>query len=47
MGDIGRPLKHIEFEPIPDDVPQHEPAAPDRAPEPVKVPEPDKELEPA
>lgn len=25
MGDIGRPLRHIELEPIPDDVPIEEP----------------------
>jgi len=45
MGDIGRPIKHIEYEPldIPGQEPIHEPAAPER--EPVFVPAPDREEE--
>ena len=26
MGDIGQPIRHIEFEPIPDSVPAQEPS---------------------
>jgi hypothetical protein len=36
VGDIGPVRREITFEPLPDDVPVEEPAAP--APEPVKVP---------
>lgn len=41
-GDIGEPVRHIEFEPFPESVPQAEPtvapAVPTEAPEPVVVP---------
>lgn len=37
MGDIGEPIKHIEFEPIPEDVPApQEPAAPEPATAPAE-----------
>jgi hypothetical protein len=35
MGNIGEPVKHIELEPFPESEPVREPAAPERAPEPV------------
>jgi hypothetical protein len=39
MGNIGEPVKTVEFEPMPETVPMVEPAAPSVAPaEPVKVP---------
>lgn len=44
MGDIGKEQKEIEFEPLPDSVPQQEPAAPS-VPTPASVP--DKEEVPA
>ena len=36
-GDIGKPLRKIEFEPMPDDVPVAEPS-PDVTPEPAREP---------
>lgn len=38
MGNIGEPQKHIEFEPMPETEPVHEPAAPEVEPEPEEVP---------
>lgn len=40
MGNIGEPVRHVEYEPLPDSVPVEEPAAPEVAParEPEKVP---------
>lgn len=35
MGDIGKPERHIEFEPMPETIPVHEPAAPAPSREPV------------
>lgn len=42
MGDIGEPIRHIEFEPMPETAPVEEPAAPQVEPvkEPVKEPQP-------
>jgi hypothetical protein len=41
MGDIGRPLRKIELEPIPDDIPVEEPAIEPAVPAtPVKEPVP-------
>jgi hypothetical protein len=37
MGDIGEPVRRIEFEPMPDDVPVPE-RVPQTTPEPVKEP---------
>jgi hypothetical protein len=37
MGDIGKPLRTIEFEPVPDDIPVAEPS-PESQPDPVLVP---------
>jgi len=46
VGDIGEPIRHIEFEPMPETEPVKEPAAP--AVEPEKAPaEPVKEPQPA
>jgi hypothetical protein len=39
MGNIGKPLRKVEFEPMPDDVPLAEPS-PDVTPEPVREPVP-------
>jgi hypothetical protein len=36
-GNIGEPQKHVEFEPMPDEVPVAEPAAPAPVQEPVPV----------
>lgn len=38
MGDIGEPVRRIEFEPFPEEAPATEPAAPVTTPEPEKVP---------
>jgi hypothetical protein len=38
MGDIGRLLREIEFEPLPEEEPVREPAAPEPESEPVEVP---------
>lgn len=38
MGNIGEPVKTVEFEPMPESVPVVEPAAPAVAPEPEPVP---------
>lgn len=38
MGDIGEPVRHVEFEPMPDSVPVEEPAAP-ATPAPEREPE--------
>lgn len=34
-GNIGEPVRHVEFEPLPDAVPVTEPAAPAVQPEPI------------
>jgi len=39
MGDIGRPVRIVEFEPFPETVPFEEPAAPS-VPAPAPTPEP-------
>ena len=40
MGDIGEPVRHVEYEPMPETAPIEEPAAPSVEParEPEKVP---------
>jgi hypothetical protein len=45
MGDIGEPVRHVEFEPFPETAPIEEPAAP--TPAPVETPAPEREPVPA
>lgn len=50
MGDIGEPVRHVEFEPMPTTAPVEEPAAPSVPSEPVPEPvpaEPEPEKVPA